>query len=217
MSNEYQADIGIESEAINQARAMVYSLLSSLFAREIDETLWLEMTSKEAEVFWRNLQADDSFKEDIAQIQTQLSLLDNDRARLELAADYCGLFLVGGKNSASPYAGNYLSSSRKDKEQEIFGEFHQQMLAFLHASGLEVESEFPEPADHIAVVLAYCSHLCLAANEAEQYPFIRDYLVTWLTAFEANVHAHDPGKFYRALASFAKSWVKSDLDWLVKK
>ncbi|MGL5468741.1 MAG: molecular chaperone TorD, partial [Shewanella sp.] len=40
---------------INHARALVYQLLSSLFAREIDEQRLKQLTSEQAQQFWTQL------------------------------------------------------------------------------------------------------------------------------------------------------------------
>mgnify|MGYP000585419974 CR=1 FL=1 len=79
----------------------------------------------------------------VVSIQKVLNGLTSDEALLELAADYCGLFLVGTKHSASPYASLYLSP---EEEPLLFGQQHQQMSEFLHQSKLQVQSHFPEPA-----------------------------------------------------------------------
>jgi TorA-specific chaperone len=129
---------------------------------------------------------------------------------LELAADYCGLFLVGSKHSASPYASLYLNES--GHETLLFGEEHQQMVRFLKQSKLQVQTSFPEPADHLAVILAYVEHLCLHSDKATQLSFIDSNLNNWLGNFTAKVIEADSGQFYSALARLTQSWVASDLD-----
>jgi len=150
----------------------------------------------------------------------ELAKLNNDKALLELAADYCGLFLVGTKHSASPYASLYLANNlagkpaTKGNEPLLFGEQHQQMTQFLKQSQLQVQSEFPEPADHLAVILAYVAHLNMHASDQEQLQFIRDNLANWLGRFVAKVAKVDTGTFYIALAQLTLAWVNSDVEWL---
>lgn len=112
---------------INHARALVYQLLSSLFAREIDEQRLKQLTSDAAQQFWTQLGYAPEFSASVASIQKVLNGLTSDEALLELAADYCGLFLVGTKHSASPYASLYLS---REEEPLLFGQQHQQMSEF---------------------------------------------------------------------------------------
>ncbi|WP_076412739.1 molecular chaperone TorD [Shewanella sp. UCD-KL12] len=210
----------MNQDAINQARGMVYRLLSSLFAKEIDHQLLHELTSEQAKAFWAQLASEPAFKQDVDALTHVLENLKSDRALMELAADYCGLFLVGTKHSASPYASLYLNAedssgkSSKDDEPTLFGEQHQQMVHFLKQSQLQVQSSFPEPADHIAVILAYVEHLCKTAKDTEQVEFIESYLVTWLGNFAAKVTQCDSGEFYCALARLTQSWVEADLKGL---
>ena len=146
----------------------------------------------------------------------ELAKLNTDKALLELAADYCGLFLVGTKHSASPYASLYLTDkpAAKGDEPLLFGEQHQQMTQFLKQSQLQVQSEFPEPADHLAVILAYVAHINMHRSNQEQLEFISKNLANWLATFVAKVVKVDTGNFYIALAQLTLAWVNSDLEWL---
>ncbi|WP_394388426.1 molecular chaperone TorD [Shewanella woodyi] len=197
---------------VNQARAMVYRLLSSLFAKEVDHQLLHELTGEQAQAFLAQLASEPAFKQDIDTLISVLNTLKTDKALLELAADYCGLFLVGTKHSASPYASLYLNET--GSETPLFGEQHQQMVQFLKQSQLQVQTSFPEPADHIAVILAYAEHICLNSSDAEQLKFIESYLNTWLGNFAAKVTQCDTGTFYSALTRLTQSWVTSDLEGL---
>lgn len=200
----------MNDSAVNQARAMVYRLLSSLFAKEIDHQILHELTGEQAQAFLAQLASEPAFKQDIGTLISVLNTLKTDKALLELAADYCGLFLVGSKHSASPYASQYLNGN--GHETPIFGEQHQQMLQFLKQSKLQVQTSFPEPADHLAVILAYAEHLCLHSDKETQLSFIEANLNNWLGNFTAKVIECDSGQFYSALARLTQNWVISDLD-----
>ena len=104
---------------INHARALVYQLLSSLFAREVDEQRLKELTSEAAQQFWEQLSLEANFTQSVDKIRSMLNGIKSDEALLELAADYCGLFLVGTKHSASPYASLYLNG---ENEPLLFGQ-----------------------------------------------------------------------------------------------
>lgn len=206
----------VEVNPVDQVRSTIYQLLSSLFAKEIDHKTLHDLTSDQAKQFWAQLGSEAEFKADVDVLVAELATLNTDRALLELAADYCGLFLVGTKHSASPYASLYLDNkpAKKGDEPLLFGEQHQQMTQFLKQSQLQVQSEFPEPADHLAVILAYVAHLCTHSDEAEQHSFIKANLANWLGNFVAKVTEVDTGNFYQALARLTYSWVKSDAEWL---
>lgn len=221
MTNPAISEDQMNNTDMNKARAMVYRLLSSLFAKEIDHQLLHELTSEPAKAFLAQLASEPSFKRDVDAMVSVLGSLTSDKALMELAADYCGLFLVGTKHSASPYASLYLqdtSKSAKAGDQPLlFGEQHQLMVQFLKQSLLQVQTSFPEPADHLAVILAYVEHLCLSASDEEQLSFIESYLNSWLGKFAAKVTQCDSGDFYCALARLTQSWVNSDLTGLTEE
>ncbi|MCG9731178.1 molecular chaperone TorD [Shewanella sp. Isolate13] len=219
MSRDAVDTESVEVNPVNQVRSTIYQLLSSLFAKEIDNKILHDLTSKQAQQFWAQLGSESEFKADVDTLVAELATLNTDKALLELAADYCGLFLVGTKYSASPYASLYLDNKSAEKGDEplLFGEQHQQMTQFLKQSQLQVQSEFPEPADHLAVILAYVAHLCTHSDEAEQLGFIQANLANWLHNFVAKVTEVDNGNFYQALARLTHSWVKSDAEWLASE
>lgn len=80
------------------------------------------------------------------------TLTVRDDARLELAADFCGLFLMTDKQAALPYASAY-----KQDEQEI--------KRLLVEAGMETSGNFNEPADHLAIYLELLSHLHFSLGE----------------------------------------------------
>ncbi|WP_345845896.1 molecular chaperone TorD [Shewanella algae] len=202
-------------EQLNQGRAMLYNFLSGLFARELNAERLSQLTAPESKAFWQQLSSDPALKQAAKLMEQKLQSIawmqDRDKALLELAADFCGLFLVGSKQSASPYAGLYLQA---DEDVTLFGEQHQQMLAFLQRSQLQLSGDFPEPADHLAVILAYQAHLCLNASASTQQEFLQECLLSWLEPFCQRVTECDRGGFYAALARLTLAFVQSDAEWL---
>lgn len=221
---ELSADISEES----QARTIVYNLLSSLFAKEVTSDLVTNLTSTQGQSFLNSLALEPSLSASINKINAKLTSLNSEEELLELAADFCGLFLVDGRTSVSPYAGQYLSAkkdgeqkdklsnesgSRKKKDRvELFGELHQKMTEFLTDNKLQIHSDFPEPGDHIAVILAYVAHLCVTTEPKEQRNFIKRYVISWLGDFTQQVKIHDPSCFYAAVAELTTEWIKLDID-----
>jgi len=195
---------------INTARAQFYRLLSSLFAKEVDSALTAELLSEKGQGFLQHLASEAAFAQAIEQINAQLNALKTEQDILVLSADFCGLFLVGGKHSASPYAGHYM----EPEQSVLFGRYHQKMQQVLSSNELALHANFPEPADHIAVILAYTAHLCTQADTQEQLSFINDFLSSWINDFSAQVSSHDAGGFYRAVAALSAAWVRYDLECL---
>lgn len=210
----------------NAARAVVYNFISSLFAKELTSDLVAKLTSAQGQDFLNSLALEPSLTASIEGIKVKLAKLSSEESLLELAADFCGLFLVDGRASVSPYAGQYLSakkstepsvdtgSKRKKDKIQIFGELHQQMTEFLTDNKLQIHCDFPEPGDHIAVILAYIAHLCITAEPKEQGHFIKCYLMTWLSDFTQQVNEHDHGLFYGHVADLTLEWLKVDSEFL---
>ncbi|MBV7314941.1 molecular chaperone TorD [Shewanella sp. NIFS-20-20] len=197
---------------LDRVRAVVYQLLSSLFGREIDQARLEQLTQPQATAFWLQLGQDSRISDDVQVIMTQLKQIGNERQLLELAADYCGLFLIGSKHAPTPYASHFLV---KGQEPLAFGEQHHLMSDFLKQSHLTVQSDFKEPADHLAVMLAYMGHLCTHASPEAQSAYLNDCLLSWLPAFCQQVERQDSGQFYQALARITLHWVDSDKQSLV--
>jgi len=219
----------------SQARAIVYNFLSSLFAKEVTSDLVAQLTSDQGQSFLNSLALDPSLSASVNEINAKLGKLNSKELLLELAADFCGLFLVDGRTSVSPYAGQYLSaelggepsdklsnaarnesgSKRKTNKTQFFGELHQQMTEFLTDNKLQIHSDFPEPGDHIAVILAYIAHLCVTSGSEQQLSFINSYLMTWLSDFTQQVNKHDHGLFYCFVADLTLEWLKVDTEFLL--
>lgn len=218
--NQRQQEITKDIANENQARAIVYNFLSSLFAKELTKDLVAQLSSEQGQVFLHSLAFEPSLKVCINRINAKLNELNNERALIELAADFCGLFLVDGRTSASPYAGQYLndeptnikSTDKKSKKIHVFGDFHQQIANFLVKSNMQVHRDFPEPSDHIAVILAYTAHLCESTNTQNQLNFINNYLMSWINEFTQQVHLHDQGLFYSAIAELTLKWLEIDVE-----
>jgi TorA-specific chaperone len=219
---ELSADLAEE----NQARAIVYNFLSSLFAKEVTTDLVAQLTSAQGQHFLSSLALEPSLSASVNEINAKLGKLNSKESLLDLAADFSGLFLVDGRTSVSPYAGQYLStkpdeeandklgSKRKKDKTQLFGDLHQQMTEFLTDNKLQIHSDFPEPSDHISVILAYIAHLCVTKGSMQQFNFINSYLMTWLSDFTQQVNEHDHGLFYCYVADLTLAWLNVDIEFL---
>jgi len=217
LTKQEVTEIAIE----NQARAVVYEFLSSLFAKELDESFIKKLTTVQGREFLSSLALEPTLTVSINTIANKLMTLNTEQARLELAADFCGLFLIDGKACASPYAGQYIKDDlskidtgpniKKSDRALVFGELHQLMMTYLEKSNIQISSDFPEPADHIAVILAYLAHLSLHASHVNQVNFINVYVLSWLNDFTKQVKLHDQSGFYNAVAELTLQWVKLDI------
>ncbi|WP_105457597.1 molecular chaperone TorD, partial [Escherichia coli] len=123
----------------------------------------------------------------------------------ELAADFCGLFLMTDKQAALPYASAY-----KQDEQEI--------KRLLVEAGMETSGNFNEPADHLAIYLELLSHLHFSLGEgtvpARRIDSLRQKTLTalwqWLPEFVVRCRQYDSFGFYAALSQLLLVLVESD-------
>ncbi|SUG44990.1 chaperone protein TorD [Salmonella enterica subsp. arizonae] len=142
----------------------------------------------------------------MAQLEQKIAALrQRQDAQLELAADFCGLFLMTDKKSALPYASQYLQ-----KEPGM-------IKHLLLEAGMDVNDGFKEPTDHLAIYLELLSHLHFSLGESFQQRRMNKLrqktlssLLEWLPEFTNNCVKHDPYGFYAALSQLLLAIVRFD-------
>lgn len=189
-------------------RAIVYRLLSELFARELP-----------AERLGALAEAAEGPAAAMAQDAALRPLFDRIRAlgetppaaERELTGAFAFLFLgAGGPQSAPPYESVFTSDSGRTCQAPAA-----EMARELAALDLHVEQAFPEPADHVAVELAVVAALIESGVPVErQSAFLKERLNSWLPLFAAACARSDRSGFYSAAAGAAANFVADDLDRL---
>lgn len=177
-----------ELKILNEKRAEIYWWLSSLFFKELSEQDIARYHSAEVRTFLSGLADEQSLNREVKHLVEALNRLQNRQdAQLELAADFCDLFLKSDRDSALPYASVYTDKGL------LNGKPAQQMRELLGAHGVKVEQNLNEPEDHLAIQLDFLAHLAISANQIEhsaqlssalqaQSDFISQHLLTWLPA-----------------------------------
>lgn len=205
-----------------QHYACLYAWLAGIFARELDDTQLTQLQSADLQAWLDFMDSQPALHEASSNVRRSISaLLLRPDARLELAADFAGLFLMTDKQSALPYASCYEGDKVRFRRDACL-----QMQQLLRDAGMSVRSEFHEPEDHLAVIFELLSHLKFAAGEfsTAEYAVAHDELVTlnalqqrtlglllmWLPDFAARCQAHDPFGFYAALSTLALQLVQLD-------
>lgn len=98
-----------------QQIACVYARLAQLFSRELDDEQLTQIASAQMAEWFSLLKSEPPLTAAVNELENRIATLTvRDDARLELAADFCGLFLMTDKQAALPYASAY-----KQDEQEI--------------------------------------------------------------------------------------------------
>lgn len=205
-----------------QHYACLYAWLAGIFARELDDTQLTQLQSADLQVWLDFMDSQPALHEASRNVRRTISaLLLRPDARLELAADFAGLFLMTDKQGALPYASCYEGDKMRFRRDACL-----QMQQLLHDAGMSVRREFHEPEDHLAVTFELLSHLKFSAGEfaADEHTAAHDELVTlnllqqrtlglllmWLPDFAARCQAHDPFGFYAAISALALQLVQLD-------
>ncbi|MGR5067183.1 MULTISPECIES: molecular chaperone TorD [Vibrio] len=211
-----------EVKAFNEKRAEIYWWFSSLFAKELTEKELETYHSVEIRSFLAGLGENKSLKPAVDSLVDALNRLqDREDAQLELAADFCELFLKTEKHGALPYASMYIGKSGllNDKPAE---EMEKLMADF----GVQVDVNLKEPADHLAVELDFLGNMIIRSNELEQEKhmeeaftkqndFIQQQLLTWLPPFAAKCKQFDEFGFYVSVAQLLIAFCKLDSNYLL--
>ncbi|HQZ01153.1 MAG TPA: molecular chaperone TorD [Thauera sp.] len=221
MSAAEQIGLGaVQWRLANRQRAQLYGWFATLYAQEVSEVT-LEGYFGEAYLPLYAGLADLGLEREVARLRKSIDALRaTPLARLELAADFAQLFLLDAKTGALPYASAYEGEATGSV---LYGAAEERMRAFLAESGLAIQAEFREPADHLAVYLALMAKLAeqdaeqgvdsteFAAAALGQLSFLRGGVLGWLAAFVQRCQELEPQfDFYPALASLLLGFVRED-------
>lgn len=208
--------------AVSESRAAFYAWFSTIFAIEMPEDMIAAYLRGEAAPLLSALRKIGLDRE-LSRLQTSLARWsDVPDLRLELAADFARLFLLGGREAALPYASAYLSS-----DQQLYGDPHVRMQHFLQNSGLQVHADFKEPSDHLAVYLAAMAQWIrqdagldakdVSQSAADQWTFLNEALLVWLPQFQARcqqIGNETSTDFYPAIAALLLAFLHEDVAYL---
>lgn len=136
-----------------------------------------------------------------------------------LLVDYTRLFLGPMQALASPYGSSWLSAPVQTEENPPLA-----VLDLYSAGGFEINEEFRELPDHVAVELEFLYLLIFNKNQASQAGnmddltltellqrrFLGEHLGVWMGPFAAAVKAGADTAFYRELAAFTERFVRME-------
>ncbi|OAN17704.1 molecular chaperone TorD [Photobacterium jeanii] len=207
--------------AFNEQRAEIYWWMSSLIARELTQQDLDNYFGGEMYTFLSGLGMTDELKAPVDGFRDAITRLQNrEDAQLELAADFCGLFLSTPKSGALPYASIYLGKSGLLNDKPA-----QDMNALFNQYEIAQRKEFNEPADHLAIQLDFLGNLIILANQQQddelreevmqaQLKFIDEMLMSWLPQFLKDCQARDKFGFYAAAVNLLVAFCQLDQAFL---
>jgi TorA maturation chaperone TorD len=136
-----------------------------------------------------------------------------------LLLDYTRLFLGPMDILAKPYGSVWL-----DQEKTLMNESTMAVIELYTDADFEVDEDFKELPDHIAVELEFLYLLIFRENEALRTGdtamldrtrtlkrhFLDQHLGRWVTPFAAAMRGHAQSVFYRTLADLTEMMVKQE-------
>jgi putative dimethyl sulfoxide reductase chaperone len=135
----------------------------------------------------------------------------------DLLVDYTRLFLGAPQALAKPYSSVWLTG-----EPELMQDSAMALLKLYEQGGFEIDPEFRDLPDHVAVELEFLYLLTHQQNRAEasgdtqalqavavlRTAFLIGHLGRWLGPFILAVHDHAQCEFYRELAELTELFVR---------
>lgn len=207
-----------EITTLNQSRAALYRLLSSLY--------WQELTSEQIErIRCSDVGSLDLGDRDMddgwADIKSYLAKC-NSGTRQELAVDYAHTFLAAGNNDdrmAIPFESVFMSETgllMQGPRDEVCKVYYDE-----HVSPMD---DLRTPEDHIAFELEFLAVMAERQNEAieagdcdealriadVQASFHEQHLLNWIDVFCDAIEENCRTPFYQSVAKFTRGWVKLD-------
>lgn len=209
---------------INEQRAEFYWWMSSLFATELTEQDLENYIGQDMEQYLALLAMTPELTHSVSTFQAQLKKqAKRADGQLELAADFCGLFLTTPKSGALPYASIYIGESGllNDKPAQEIG-------AWMEKYNITQRKDFNEPFDHLALILDFMGNLVILANKEtdeikqeammqEQLKFMNKYLLSWLKQFHENIQRFDQFGFYAAATQLLLEFIQLDHKFLASE
>lgn len=197
------------SSLTTEQMACVYAWLAQLFSRERDDESLALLQSSEMAEWLTVLKGESMLESQVLLLEEKIAALKvREDAPLELAADFCSLFLMSDQHSALPYASAHLEGGPN------YGVIKQ----LLSDAGMQVSDAFSESADHLAIFIELLSHLHFSLGESElnrqRIDALRRETLTgllrWLPEFTAKCRRYDNFGFYSALSQLLLELVRLD-------
>lgn len=198
-----------QTSLTTEQMACVYAWLAQLFSRERDDEGLAQLQSREMADWFAVLKGEPLLEAEVLLLEDKIAALNvREDAVLELAADFCGLFLMSDKQSVSPYASAHFTDERDNGG----------IGKLLADSGMQISDVFTESADHLAIFIELLSHLHFSLGEAglqrQQIEALRQetlsILLRWLPAFTTSCCRYDAFGFYGALSQLLLALVRLD-------
>ncbi|PWI35378.1 molecular chaperone TorD [Vibrio albus] len=208
-----------EIKAFNEQRAEIYWWLSGIFIRPLTPSELNAYHQPEIKAFLSGLGNNKVLKSATNKLIKVIRQIESDpQAHKKLADDFQLLYIRSDHNGpkASPCASAYVDDPTLPARK---------ITELMQQKGIQEDSKFHEPADHLATELDLLSHMIIRSNELEkpehmdlafleQKNFIEDDLLNWLPAFVKRCAEYDSLGFYRHVSDLLLNFCRLDSSYL---
>ncbi len=194
------------------SRSDIYSLLSSVYSQEPDESFIEHLNNSTL----RQLLAKEEKWDKGFWAQSVQKICE------DLAVEYTGLF-IGPKNHIPPYESLY--NYKEEETRQMWGTATVEVKKVIESSGLSFEEDYGGIPDHISIEMEFMQKL--VKKEAQLWEkkkndtqlgktiefekkFIDEHLTTWIPDFCQKVIEAARLDFYRNLAVFTKNFIMNE-------
>lgn len=125
-------------------------------------------------------------------------------AMATLHTQWTDLFIGPDALPAPPWGSVYL-----DPEGVLQGSSTLALSEFLKRERLKIQTHYPEPSDHVGLMLFQAAVLASQVREAALKELLNEHLGTWLPQFSHQLNRTTHSPFYNALTELALITVKS--------
>ena len=142
---------------------------------------------------------------------------------LELRLEYNRLFVGPGAPACPPYESVYRRDRPESERGMLMGPSVIDVKKRYSEAGLQINKDFSDLPDHVAVELEFMCFLCAKEAEAgadeeiwkrRQTEFWKFHLNTWIGEFSDRLFKNTKSPFYKASVMFLKEWFEEEGDAL---
>ena len=203
-----------------QDRQSTYAFLSQMYREEISVDLLEELAAELVRSDYE-MDTENQGYALLASFARGIQGVDLAQVRSDLAVEYARLFLGVKRRNLVPCESVYTSDRRL-----MMQEARDQVVREYRKEGLDTAAEFTEPEDHVAIELAFMSHLCQqAANAVErgetqqaayfveqQRRFLTDHLAVWVPRLCDDILGLAESDFYKGVILLTQEHLSMEPD-----
>jgi TorA maturation chaperone TorD len=210
---------------VNENRKAIYAFLATMYAKELTKPLLLDLAAKknffhalaeQSETEGTELAEGFKVLEDFAKDVKEEAL---DDIQLQLAIEYAGLFLGVWKVPPHPSESAY-----SNPDHLIMQKPRDDAMMLYKTMGMEKNTGFTEPEDHVALQLQFMARLSGKTAEAistgdqadakkyleVQRDFLNNHLARWIPLLVVDILKSGRREFYKAVAKVTRGFVEMD-------